>query len=67
MNCTRCGKAIQVSGLHKEEYVEITKPWGYFSRKDGQIHHLILCESCYDEITASFVEKIQIEEETELL
>lgn len=66
-SCARCGKKIQVNGLHREEYIEITKSWGYFSKKDGQRHHFILCESCYDEITASFVEKIEIEEEIELL
>lgn len=65
--CTRCGKQLQIEGLHREEYIEITKKWGYFSRKDGQKHHLILCEQCYDEITASFAHKIETEEETELL
>lgn len=65
--CTRCGKRLQVEGLHREEYIEITKKWGYFSGKDGQKHHLILCEQCYDDITASFARKIEIKEETELL
>lgn len=66
-SCTRCGRKLQTDGLHREEYIEITKTWGYFSKKDGQKHHLILCESCYDEIIAPFMERIEVKEEIELL
>lgn len=67
VNCSRCRKQIQIAGLHREEYIEITKTWGYFSKKDGETHHFILCESCYDELTASFIENIERKEEVELL
>ncbi len=67
ISCARCGKVLQTEGLHRDEYIEITKSWGYFSKKDGENHHFILCESCYDEITSSFMEKIEVKEELELL
>jgi len=56
--CNRCGKITTVvRGLLKEDFVSIDKNWGYFSHKDGEIHSLDLCESCYDEFCESF--KIQ--------
>ncbi len=65
--CARCGKQIPTDGIHREDYAELVKKWGYFSNKDGQKHRLILCERCYDEITAPFADRIEQEEETELL
>jgi hypothetical protein len=28
----------------------LDQPWGYNSRKDGEHHHAVICESCYDKI-----------------
>jgi len=37
------------------------------SEKDGECHSFDLCEPCYDKMTAAFVLKPEIKEETELL
>ena len=54
--CNSCGKRIvDTIGREMEEYIHIEKIWGY------------LCEPCYDKMTAAFVLKPEIKEETELL
>jgi len=66
--CNQCGKTIEITnGLAREDYVRITKSWGYFSEKDGRRDTFCLCESCYDEITSGFVLPITQEEQTELV
>lgn len=66
--CNKCGKTIEIkNGLAREDYVMITKSWGYFSEKDGRRDTFCLCESCYGEITAGFVLPITQEEQTELV
>ena len=53
--CNCCGKEICMEPMDdREEYLEVTKEWGYFSRKDGEVHHFLLCESCYDRLTERF-------------
>ena len=47
--CNQCGREfLQENGVCREDFVRITKKWGYFSGKDLQKHSLILCEACYD-------------------
>lgn len=66
--CNKCGKTILTkNGLAREDYVMITKSWGYFSEKDGRKDTFCLCESCYEEITAGFVLPVSQEERTELV
>ncbi len=66
--CNKCGKTILIErGLAREDYVMITKNWGYFSEKDGRKDTFCLCESCYEEITAGFVLPVSQEELTELV
>lgn len=51
MFCDCCKKKIQVeNGIVKEGIFSIDYPWGYFSKKDGEIHSIDLCEECYDRI-----------------
>ena len=53
--CNKCGKEIEViKGVAQEDYLEVTKRWGYFSNKDNQEDAFDLCEDCYDELVASF-------------
>lgn len=53
--CNACGREIKVeNGILKEDVARIEKEWGYFSKKDTQIHLFHLCEECYDTITAGF-------------
>lgn len=67
--CNCCGKKIMTDNYQeREDYLDLVKEWGYFSRnKDGQVHHFILCESCYDKLTGSFVLPVSVTEQTELL
>ena len=45
----------------EELEIHIDHAWDYFSEKDGEIHHLDLCENCYDEIISGF--RIAVEKE----
>ena len=66
--CNCCGKKIETESYkNREEYLTVTKEWGYFSNKDGQIHHIHLCESCYDRWIKQFVLPVTVKEQTEML
>lgn len=66
--CNMCGNKQKVeSDILMEDMLEITKQWGYFSRKDGEIHHFCLCEDCYDKITKGFVIPVDTKNVTEYL
>lgn len=66
--CNKCGKKIDVNnGIVKEGVFSITYGWGYFSNKDGETHHLDLCEECYDELIKSFTIPINIVERNEIV
>ena len=60
--CNGCGKKLVVErGILREGGFSVNYPWDYFSEKDGEIHHLDLCENCYDEIISGF--RIAVEKE----
>lgn len=60
--CNKCGKEIKMeNGILKEEILEVEKRWGYFSKKDNEIHSFDLCEECYDQLISQF--KIPVEDE----
>ncbi len=66
--CNKCGrKILNIGGLEREDYVVVTKSWGYFSDKDGRRDTFCLCERCYDEITSAFVLPVSQEELTEFV
>lgn len=66
--CNSCGQRIEITNnRRKEDYLSIKKEWGYFSKKDGQIHTFFVCESCYDKWTEQFRLPVKVEEQTELL
>lgn len=66
--CNCCGKEIgKEPAGQREEYLEVRKEWGFFSEKDGDIHHFILCESCYDQLIQSFCLPVEKTIQTELL
>lgn len=64
--CNLCGKKIEVQKeIPVEDYVAVKKTWGYFSKKDGEVHEWHLCEACYDELVRRFqipVTKTEIKE-----
>ena len=66
--CNSCGKKIETTdNIKREDYLSIKKEWGYFSKKDGEIHSIFLCKSCYDIWTKQFKLPVKVEEQTELL
>lgn len=64
--CNNCGREFIVENdILKEDVYCGRKQWGYFSKKDLEMHSFYLCEECYDEITSRFkipVEKNQMNE-----
>lgn len=66
--CNACGKFLKINGQRVEEGVcRVEQHWGYFSEKDTQCHRFVLCEDCYDKITAGFQIPPKISEDLELL
>ena len=64
--CNQCGRELlQEKGVCCEDFVRITKKWGYFSSKDLQKHTLILCETCYDRWVQGMVVPPVVTEDTE--
>ncbi len=53
--CNKCGKEILVkNGVSEEDVLSVQKRWGYFSKKDNDVHEFDLCEECYDKWIATF-------------
>ena len=68
IRCNCCGQKMRVeNGIVKEGCVSLEVPFGFFTEKDGQVHHFDLCEACYDKITAGFLIPAEVEEKTELM
>ena len=66
--CNCCGKEIkEEQGIQKEDALEIMKDWGYFSEKDMERHHLVICENCYDKWISGFRIPPEVEQRTEAL
>ena len=66
--CNLCGKSLKVEGgILKEDAFEATKNWGYFSKRDLEIHHFNLCEACYDNLINSFKIPVEVEKQLEVL
>lgn len=59
--CNQCQKKILVeNGIPKEDFFEGKKQWGYFSKKDNELHQFLLCEQCYDEMIRNFLNPVEI-------
>ena len=73
MMCNGCGKSINTGSdmdkdiIYLEDFVKIRKEWGYFSKKDGETHELILCEECYDRLCKNLTIPVNVKETAELL
>lgn len=60
--CNGCGKEIR-----SEDFLEVKKNWGYFSKKDTVIQEFDLCEECFDKIVKEFKIPVTEKEALELL
>ena len=68
VTCNQWGRVIvKQNGILREDVCCIQKKWGYFSKKDGEIHSFVLCEACYDRFIKGFQVPVTIETETELM
>lgn len=66
--CNKCGREIKVeNGIEKQDYLAVTKQWGYFSSKDGKSYKFIMCEECVDKLAESFVIPVEVTDITEYL
>ena len=66
--CNCCGKNLKVeNGILKEDAFEASKEWGYFSKKDMEVHHFNLCEECYENMVANFKIPVVVEKKLEVL
>lgn len=61
--CNKCGRKLEIKdGILREDGLFVVKEWGYFSKKDLQIHRFCICESCYDQLTESFAIPLEHDE-----
>lgn len=66
--CNCCGNIIHVAPMgEREDFLSVTKEWGYFSGKDLEIHQFDICETCYDQWIERFRIPVTRKEQTELL
>lgn len=67
--CNRCGKLIcKETDKDKTSFLMIQKEWGYFSDgKDGMIHRMDICESCYEALIQTFAIPPEQTGKTELI
>ena len=66
--CNVCGKQlICENGIIKEGALDATIDGGYFSNKDLEIHHFIICEECYSNIIKNFKIPVTITNKNEVL
>lgn len=66
--CNGCGRKMLVeNGYLKEGCFSGDNLFGYFSRRDGEVHHFDLCEDCYEKMMAGFVVPVEKKNATELV
>ncbi|RZS91852.1 hypothetical protein [Cuneatibacter caecimuris] len=68
VRCNGCGKPLaHRNGMPREDALYVTKEWGYFSGRDGELHRFCLCQSCYEKMLRQFQIPVQVEELAELM
>ena len=66
--CNKCGKRTKVEDdMLKEEWVHIQNVFGYFSKRDGEISQIDLCETCYERLCADLLIPETVRKNKELL
>lgn len=68
VRCNICERELNMeNGILKEDALEVTKEWGYFSKKDLSVHSFVICEQCYDKMTEQFKIPVQVSKKNEVL
>lgn len=68
IRCNSCGKVLRVeNGILMEDAFEASKEWGYFSKRDMEVHQFILCEECYEKMISQFKIPVHIKKKLEVL
>lgn len=66
--CNKCGHEIKViNEIPHEDYVVVSKEWGYFSNKDGKTQKFVLCEACVEKLEREFAIPAIWKDTTEML
>ncbi len=66
--CNKCGKKFsKVNDIYREDFLEVTKDWGFFSTKDGKTYRFAICEDCCENLIKSFQVPADIVDTTELV
>lgn len=66
--CNKCGKKFELDkGIVQEGIFNLEYMWGYFSKKDGEIHSFDLCEECYDKMISEFDIPVDVRESNEMI
>lgn len=66
--CNMCGRKLLVEhDIPREDYISVSKSWGYFSTKDGITEQFVICEACSDNLKKSFKVPATVKETSELL
>ena len=66
--CNVCGKTLRVeNGLLKEDVFAAVKEWGYFSKRDLEVHQFNVCETCYEKMIDSFIIPVNRTDKKEVL
>lgn len=65
--CNGCGRPIESGGNGHQDALRVRKEWGYFSKRDLEVHEFNLCEDCYEKLTQEFVIPVTISQKLEVL
>lgn len=66
--CNICGRELQHQGdVLIEDYIHITKEWGYFSEHDLEMHSFNICERCYNIMSKHFKMPVTVGKVKEVL
>lgn len=68
IRCNQCGKILEYEeNGRQEDFLKVSKEWGYFSKKDLELHEFYMCESCYDKLIQGFQIPVQTKDVEEVL
>jgi len=66
--CNLCGRELKHHGeVLLEDYIQVTKQWGYFSEHDLELHRFNICENCYNTLEKSFKVPVSVGKVKEVL